>query len=147
MSAETLTCRCGIEVRIVRLTPNVLGLGHVTNPRQNHHAVRLARSVDQRQPRPHDAVPSRDGDPRSEGPERSVSRADEGRHAAKRAGLGSGPSPDRRSSGSRVVPDVSMPVASPLALRLEGRPRLPLVARGLGTATRPSSQSATRRST
>ena len=44
MTAERLYCTCGIEVRIVRLIPNHLTLGHVRNPKHQHHVVRLARS-------------------------------------------------------------------------------------------------------
>ena len=39
---DTLYCRCGGEVRIVRLTPRYLTLGHVSNPKDQHHVVRLA---------------------------------------------------------------------------------------------------------
>ena len=44
MTADKLYCRCGGEVRIVRLTPRYLSLGHVRNPKDQHHIVRLARS-------------------------------------------------------------------------------------------------------
>lgn len=40
-----LRCTCGVEVRLVRLNPETLTFGHVRNPRQNRHAVRLARSA------------------------------------------------------------------------------------------------------
>lgn len=43
MSEERLFCRCGIEVRIVRLNGERLGLGHTTNPKSAHHYVRLAK--------------------------------------------------------------------------------------------------------
>lgn len=63
MTAEKLLCRCGVEVKIVRLNRELLALGHVRNLAQNHHAVRLSRAaavsttreevdVPQRQPRP-----------------------------------------------------------------------------------------------
>jgi hypothetical protein len=38
---ERLFCSCGIEVKIARLVPG--GLGHVTNPKERHHAIRLLR--------------------------------------------------------------------------------------------------------
>ena len=38
---DTLRCRCGGEVAIVRLNPELLTLGHVRNPKDKHHAVRL----------------------------------------------------------------------------------------------------------
>ena len=43
--SETLRCRCGIEVGIVRLNPETLRLGHKVNPKNNRHAVRLARDA------------------------------------------------------------------------------------------------------
>ena len=43
---DTLRCRCGGEVRIVRLNARLTALGHVRNPRDKHHPVSLARSAD-----------------------------------------------------------------------------------------------------
>ena len=45
---DTLRCRCGGEVRVVRLNDRLLGLGHVRNPRDKHHPVRLARTTAER---------------------------------------------------------------------------------------------------
>ena len=45
---DTLRCRCGGEVRVVRLTPDYLTLGHVRNPKDKHHVVRLSRSAAER---------------------------------------------------------------------------------------------------
>lgn len=47
MTAEpmVLRCTCGVEVRLVRLNPETLTFGHRINPRQNRHAVRLARAA------------------------------------------------------------------------------------------------------
>jgi hypothetical protein len=42
---DTLRCRCGGEVRVVRLNERLLGLGHVRNPRDKHHPVRLSRTT------------------------------------------------------------------------------------------------------
>jgi hypothetical protein len=39
---EQLVCICGRAVRVVRLGRSLLTLGHLTNPRQDHHPVRLA---------------------------------------------------------------------------------------------------------
>ena len=44
MTTDTLVCKCGIEVRIVRLNPQTTALGHVRNPRNGSHYVRLART-------------------------------------------------------------------------------------------------------
>ena len=45
---DTLRCVCGGEVRIVRLNARLTALGHVRNPRNLHHPVRLARSAAER---------------------------------------------------------------------------------------------------
>ena len=45
MTTDTLVCKCGIEVRIVRLNPQTTALGHVRNPRNGSHYVSLARAA------------------------------------------------------------------------------------------------------
>jgi hypothetical protein len=112
----TLHCRCGIEVGIVRLNADTLALGHRVNPRNNRHAVRLARSVDVL------------GAPRlSEGPnDLGAMDPGNGNHGAAssetpQARLPSPGGPSHRpalarasigAQPSRLVPETSMPVGS-----------------------------------
>jgi hypothetical protein len=61
---ERLICKCGGEVGLVRLNPETLVLGHRVNPRNNRHAVRLARAsltALDRAALPEPASPFRDG--------------------------------------------------------------------------------------
>lgn len=49
IQADVLHCAvCSREVRIVRLMPGRLTLGHTTNPANAHHPVRLSRAATDR---------------------------------------------------------------------------------------------------
>jgi hypothetical protein len=97
MTAERLYCRCGGEVRIVRLTPRYLTLGHVRNPKDQHHVVRLARSG------PAPAIFEDGGNPgRSEVPE--LRRGAEAPQRREVQAVAAPPTPQGSRSRSSVAP-------------------------------------------
>jgi hypothetical protein len=83
---------------VVRLNAKLLALGHVTNPRQNHHPVRLAPASADRRLKAARPPVAGTNQRTPEGPERRVSPVERDANVAPRSAcLDSGPSPDRRS--------------------------------------------------
>jgi hypothetical protein len=120
---ERLMCRCGIEVKIARLVPG--GLGHVTNPKDKHHPIRLLRLA--KPASEHPGVLARTREPNSapslEGPSRRTrdeARSEPGSRnlasvvpdALLREHLVTQPSPESRTSSATPLPPFATPVSA-----------------------------------